>query len=351
MSDAFILSRKGLFGWLDRLGAQFDLCGPVLKKRGQVVFQKIDRAEDIALDYSTTMIGPRSLIDPPRQTLLSINRKTGQYETLLPEQHKRRIIFGIHPCDMQAITVLDRTFLGDFKDFYYQKLRRDTITIVLNCNRACEEGFCASMQTGPFLQIQGGFDLVLTASDQGYLLEPGSGRGQALALKAEGLKKADRKALKEKKQIEERSLATFTKSLDTDGLPELLMRNLDHPVYKRIAEARCLGCTNCTMVCPTCYCYNIEDETAYDLKTTTRSRYWDSCQELNFARVHEGNFRSSREARLRQFVTHKLATWVEQYGCFGCIGCGRCMTWCPTKIDLTEIAKEIQQDAKVGSVR
>jgi sulfhydrogenase subunit beta (sulfur reductase) len=351
MSDAFILSRKGLFGWLDRLGAQFDLCGPVLKKKGHVVFQKIERAEDIALDYSSTMIGPRSLIYPPRQTLLSINRKTGQYETLLPEHRKKRIIFGIHPCDMQAITVLDRTFLGDFKDFYYQKLRRETITIVLNCSRACEEGFCASMGTGPFLQIQEDFDLVLTANNQNFLVESGSRKGEALVLKAEGLRKADRKAFKEKRQIEERALATFTKSLDTDGLPELLMRNLDHPVYKRIAEARCLGCTNCTMVCPTCYCYNIEDNTAYDLKTTTRSRYWDSCQELNFARVHEGNFRSSREARLRQFVTHKLATWVEQYGCFGCIGCGRCMTWCPTKIDLTEIAKEIQQDAKVGSVK
>lgn len=351
MNDAFVLSRKGLFGWLDTLRAQFDVCGPVLKKRGQVVFQKIERAEDIALDYSSTMIGPRSLIYPPRQTLLSINRKTGQYETLLPEQHKKRIIFGIHPCDMHAITVLDRTFLGDFKDFYYQKLRKGTVTIVLNCNRACEEGFCDSMGTGPFLQIQQGFDLVLTANNQNYLVEFGSRRGEALVLKAEGLRKADRKAPKEKKQIEERALATFTKTLDTDGLPELLMRNLDHPVYKRIADARCLGCTNCTMVCPTCYCYNIEDKTAYDLKTTTRSRYWDSCQELNFARVHEGNFRSSREARLRQFVTHKLATWVEQYGCFGCIGCGRCMTWCPTKIDLTEIAKEIQQDAKVGSVK
>ena len=351
MNAAFILSRINLLGWLDILAEQFDVCGPVIKKRGQVVFQKIEQTEDIALDYSSTMIGPRSLIYPPRQTLFTINRKTAQYKALVPEQNRKRIIFGIHPCDMHAITVLDRTFLGDFKDFYYQKLRKDTVTIVLNCNRACDEGFCASMGTGPFLQVQEGFDLVLTADNQNYLIEFGSKRGEALALKTEGLKKADRKALKEKKQIEKRARATFTKSLDTNGLPELLMRNLDHPVYKRVADARCLGCTNCTMVCPTCYCYNIEDETEYDLKSTTRNRYWDSCQQLNFARVHEGNFRSSRGARLRQFVTHKLATWIEQYGCFGCIGCGRCMTWCPTKIDLTEIAKEIQQDVKIGRAK
>ena len=190
MNAAFILSRINLLGWLDILAEQFDVCGPVIKKRGQVVFQKIEQTEDIALDYSSTMIGPRSLIYPPRQTLFTINRKTAQYEALVPEQHRKRVIFGIHPCDMHAITVLDKTFLGDFKDFYYQKLRKDTVTIVLNCNRACDEGFCASMGTGPFLQVQEGFDLVLTADNQNYLIEFGSKRGEALALKTEGLKKA-----------------------------------------------------------------------------------------------------------------------------------------------------------------
>jgi sulfhydrogenase subunit beta (sulfur reductase) len=113
-------------------------------------------------------------------------------------------------------------------------------------------------------------------------------------------------------------------------------------VWKRTAEERCLGCTNCTMVCPTCFCYNLKDYMSFDLASCERYRYWDSCQELHFAEVAGGgNFRFSRMARLRQFVTHKLATWVEQFGCFGCIGCGRCMTWCPTKIDLTEMAKEI----------
>jgi hypothetical protein len=252
---------------------------------------------------------------------------------------------------MHAISVLDRTFVGDFKDVYYGKARKDTLTVVLNCNQACDSGFCASMGTGPFLQLKDGFDIVLTGKERNYLMEFGSERGKRVGKKADGLKKAKKGDFTEKKRIEATAKQSFRKQMDTAGLPELLMRNLDHPVYKRTADARCLGCTNCTMVCPTCYCYNIEDTTSYDLKTTIRSRYWDSCQELNFAKVHEGNFRSSREARLRQFVTHKLATWVEQYGCFGCIGCGRCMTWCPTKIDLTEIAKEIQQDVRIGRAR
>ena len=336
-----------MFSWMDALRSQFDIFGPIRKKKGQVVFEWIHKAEELALDYSSTMSSPRSLIYPPRQNLFMINRKTGHYETLVPKQDKKTIIFGIHPCDMHAITVLDRTFLGEFKDCYYQRLREGTITVVLNCNQACDKGFCASMGTGPFLQIEHGFDLVLTAKNQNYLIEFGSKRGGKLAEEARGLQKANRNDFKEKKRIEKRAKTTFIKSLNTNGLPEFLMQNLDHPVYKRTAEARCLGCTNCTMVCPTCYCYNTEDYTSFDLKATTRSRYWDSCQELNFAKVHEGNFRFSRQARLRQFVTHKLATWVEQYGCFGCVGCGRCMTWCPTGIDLTEIAKEIQRDERI----
>jgi ferredoxin len=241
--------------------------------------------------------------------------------------------------------------LGDFKDTYYRKLREETLTVVLNCNQACDSGFCDSMGTGPFLQLKDGFDIVLTAKFDNYIVESNSNKGERIIKKINGFKKATKKDFIEKKEIEAAARQSFTKQLDTTGLPELLMRNPDHPVYKRTADTRCLGCTNCTMVCPTCYCYNIEDKTSYDLKSTTRNRYWDSCQELNFAKVHEGNFRSSRQARLRQFVTHKLATWVEQYGCFGCVGCGRCMIWCPTKIDLTEIAKEIQQNVKIGRTK
>lgn len=348
ISDAFTLARIDLLGWVDTLRARFDIFGPVIKRRGQAVFERINKAQDMALDYRSTMTSPRSLIYPPRQSLFTINRKTGQCEALMPEQGKKTIIFGIHPCDMQAITVLDRALLGDLKDFYYRRLREDAITVVLNCNRACDDGFCLSMETGPFLRIKDRFDLVLTAKDGDYLVEFGSQRGKDLSKRANNLRQASRKDFTEKNQIEKQAISSFSKSIDTTGLPELLMSNLDHPVYKRTAEAQCLGCTNCTMVCPTCYCYNVEDSTSFDLNTTTRSRHWDSCQELNFAKVHEGNFRSSRQARLRQFVTHKLATWVEQYGCFGCVGCGRCMTWCPTGIDLTEMAKEIQRDQRVG---
>jgi sulfhydrogenase subunit beta (sulfur reductase) len=351
MNEAYIISHEDLSGWVNSLTKTYDVFGPVKKKRNQVSFEQIKNADELELDYCSTMLAPRKYVYPSRQMLFEMDRKTSECRTVFPEKTRKKLIFAIHPCDMHAISVLDRTFLGDIKDTYYSKLRQETVTVVLNCNQACDNGFCASMGTGPFLQLKEGFDVVLTAKFNNYLLELGSKRAEKIFKKISGLKKATRKDQAEKKAIETAARRSFTKQLNTAGLPELLMRNPDHPVYKRTADTRCLGCTNCTMVCPTCYCYNVEDNTSYDLKSTTRSRYWDSCQELNFAKVHEGNFRSSRQARLRQFVTHKLATWVEQYGCFGCIGCGRCMTWCPTKIDLTEMAKEIQQDVKIGRAR
>ena len=351
MSEAYVISNKDLPGWLDSLTKTYDVFAPVRDRRNRVVFKKISDASNVAMNYRSTMLAPRQFIYPSHQTLFQIDRKTCSYQTPSSESINQRLIFAVHPCDMHAISVLDRIFLGDVKDSYYSQLREKTLTVVLNCNQACDKGFCLSMGAGPFLQLKDGFDLVLTAMQDDYLVESGSEKAEALVNMAGNLRKVKEKDLAEKKNIKTRAEQSFTKQLDTKGLPELLMNNLDHPVYERTAEARCLGCTNCTMVCPTCYCYNIKDDTSYDLKSTTRKRYWDSCQELNFARVHEGNFRSSRQARLRQFVIHKLATWVEQYGCFGCVGCGRCMTWCPTKIDLTDMAKEIQQHAKTGKAK
>ncbi len=355
----YIISKEDLLNWLDILGRDFTIFGPLPEKKNETIFGKIDKVQDIDFDYCTAMVSPRKFIYPSKQELFEIDRSKNKIRTVLQDE-KNRIIAGIHPCDMHAITVLDRTFACDSKDFYYKRLRKNTVTIVLNCNKACQKiypnfvfkGFCASMSTGPFLRIKEGFDIELTdLKEKKYLIESGSNKGKNLIRKAKNLKPVSQKEFTEKIKLENAASASFTKKLDVKGLPELLSRNLSHPVYKSIAEAKCLNCTNCTMVCPTCFCYNIEDHTLYDLNTTQRKRHWDSCYELNFAKVHNGNFRSSREARLRQFVTHKLCTWIEQYGCFGCVGCGRCMNWCPTNIDLTEIAKQIQQDHKAGKAR
>jgi ferredoxin len=131
------------------------------------------------------------------------------------------------------------------------------------------------------------------------------------------------------------------RAMDTEGLKELLQGNLDHPIWAEIGE-RCLGCTNCTMVCPTCFCWSVEDSMDLDGARAQRTKRWDSCFTLDFSFIHGGPVRESVGARYRQWFTHKLASWVDQFGTFGCVGCGRCITWCPVGIDLTEEVRRLQ---------
>jgi len=344
MDNSYVLSPSDLYRWVDSLVGRFCVLGPVPAKRGQNAFVRIDSSEQLDLSYCSTMTSPRCFIYPSVQQLFEIDREANTYKTIDPGPTRTQLIFAIHPCDMHAVTVLDRTFLGSFQDFYYAKLRRETLTVVLNCNQACDKGFCSSMRTGPFLRLKEGFDVVMTSLGNEYLLESGSDRGQELIETAPGVQAARREQLDEKRQLEQRATASFTKTLEIEGLPELLMKTMEHPVYKEVADERCLGCSNCVLVCPTCFCYKVIDRTDFGPRIVERSRQWDACQDYGFAEVHTGNFRAPQQARLRQFMTHKLCTWLEQYGCFGCIGCGRCMTWCPTGIDITEMAKEIQND-------
>ncbi len=344
MDSSLLISAADLYLWVDALIKRFEVLGPVAARRGQNAFGSLDSSEELDLTYCSTMTSPRCFIYPSVQQLFTIDRQTNACTTVDPGPDRTQLIFAIHPCDMHAIAVLDRVFLGSAPDFYYAKRRRATCTVVLNCNQACDKGFCPSMRTGPFLRLREGFDVVMTALDGEYLLEAGSDRGQKLMETAPGLKKAGRIRMHEKNRLKEQATQSFTKTLDIEGLPELLMRTFEHPVYKEVADDRCLGCSNCVMVCPTCFCYRVVDRVDLGPRMVERSRQWDACQDYRFAEVHDGNFRQPQQARLRQFMTHKLCTWLEQYGCFGCIGCGRCMTWCPTGIDITEMAKEIQRD-------
>ena len=123
--------------------------------------------------------------------------------------------------------------------------------------------------------------------------------------------------------------------LETSDLPGLLYANFDHPRWEETAE-RCLSCGNCTLVCPTCFCHDELDEPALDGSGSLRVRQWDSCFDRQHAQVHGLNFRPQIAHRYRQWLVHKLASWIDQFGESGCVGCGRCITWCPVGIDLTE---------------
>ena len=253
---------------------------------------------------------------------------------------EKQVITGVHPCDVNAILYLDRTFLGAFKDRHYEARRKNTLIISLNCTHVGDNCFCSSVGAGPFLHAVGGYDMLLTDFESEYLVEIKSREAEELfGLEGKG---AGRDEMRFKAEKEKSMQGKFRKTTNVSGLDNIFEENREHHIWQQTAEDKCLSCANCVMVCPTCFCYDLRDEMSMDLKTVTRYRCFDACQDIRFAEVHGGNFRQSRAARLRQFVTHKLDQ-TNQYGVFGTVGCGRCITWCPTGIDLTEITKEIQK--------
>jgi ferredoxin len=181
-----------------------------------------------------------------------------------------------------------------------------------------------------------------------YVARAGSERGARLLARLDGRAPGADDAAREDAATA-RAEASMGRTLETDGLRELLARNPLHPRWDDVA-ARCLACANCTMACPTCFCSTVDDVTDLRGDHAERWRRWDSCFSLDFSYVHGGTVRGSTRARYRHWMTHKLSTWFDQFGTTGCVGCGRCIAWCPVGIDITEEARAIRaSDGAAGN--
>ena len=276
----------------------------------------------------------KSFLFPPRVRVWQ-GQAPGDLEAT--EETPRYAFLGVRSCDLHAVAIQDRVFIGDhYVESDYERRRRDAFFVAVNCGQAGGTCFCTSMGTGP--RAEGGFDLALTelldADGHRFLVEVGSERGgELLAGLPQREPAASEPALAD--SIVERTAASMGRELDTVGIKDLLYGNLDNPRWDEVAD-RCLTCGNCTMVCPTCFCATVEDTTDLTGQDTERVREWDSCFTLEHSYIHGGSVRRSGKARYRQWMTHKLASWIDQFGSSGCVGCGRCITWCPVAIDITE---------------
>jgi ferredoxin len=201
------------------------------------------------------------------------------------------------------------------------------------------------MGNGP--ECQSGFDLALTELDDGYLMETGSPRGEDLVAKVSSRPATASQSANRQREIEN-AKRQMTKHFDNDGVPDLLMQNLDHPRWQEVSE-RCLSCTNCTMVCPTCFCSVVEEVHDLQCEQVSRVRSWDSCFNHSISYTADSTVRNTIRSRYRQWLTHKLATWQTQFDVSGCTGCGRCITWCPVGIDLTEEVDAIRHSCQEDS--
>lgn len=293
------------------------------------------------------VVGPSSIknfLFPPSLRLWKAQRDGKTFQVEPSDTPPPRFAFlGVRACDIHAMLVQDRVFMnGGYQDPEYVRRRRESLVIAAHCTQASTNCFCTSTGTGPTATT--GYDLamteVVTSKEHFFVLESAGIHGDAYLKKLGGTSPTDedmQTAAKARQSAEDQ----ISKQLDTTDIRGVLDRNFDHRRWDQVAT-RCLACANCTMVCPTCFCMNVEDVTDLSGQQAERWRRWDSCFTQGHSYLHGGSVRFSGKARYRQWLTHKLSYWIDQFGLSGCVGCGRCITWCPVGIDLTEEVKAIR---------
>ncbi len=363
-----VISCDGLEALLASLKRRdYRLIGPTLRDQA-IVYDDIDGIADLPRGWGDEQdggryrlmrrpdhrlfsyaVGPQSwkhYLHPPMLSLWRAEKRGQGFDIVAPEETLPRFAFlGVRACELNAITIQDRVFLGGgYIDPHYRRRRENAFIIAVNCSHASGTCFCVSMNAGP--KAAAGFDLALTELIEGvshsFLVEIGSIAGAELLaeLSSREASSEDRAAAE---AIVANTAANMGRDMEADGLKELLARNLDHKRWDEVAQ-RCLTCANCTMVCPTCFCTSVEDASDLAGAAAERRRRWDSCFTLDFSYLHGGSVRNSPKSRYRQWMTHKLSTWFDQFGTSGCVGCGRCITWCPVGIDITEEVAAIRAD-------
>jgi len=248
----------------------------------------------------------------------------------------RVAVLGVRACDLAALALQDQHFLeGRYRDPYYAARRAALFLIAVNCGHPADTCFCACTGDGP--HARAGYDIALTELDDGFIARAGSGAGRAV-LEALALHGAAQEQLRAERDQAEQAAAAQTRALPGRDLREPLFAHLQHPGWDDVA-ARCAACGNCTSVCPTCFCHSAHDEPEPGGAGTEHVRRWDSCFTEGHSLMHGHPLRGDIRARYRQWLTHKLGSWHDQYGRSGCVGCGRCITWCPVGIDITAEAR------------
>ncbi len=321
---------------LDRIEGVGDLPAGVGETQGPGTYRLTHRDDDRLFGWAHGPDAGKRFLFPPRERLSTIRRDGTLSVEAAPPDDAPYAFVGLRSCDLHAIAVQDRVFMD--LDPAYRDRRERALFIGVNCQEPGGTCFCDSMHTGPRCTL--GFDLALTELDDGFVVDVGSTRGGEL-LAAVRTRESTPEEEVASERVTDRARERMGRTLETSDMPDLLYRNREHPRWNEVAE-RCLACANCTNVCPTCFCHDVVDDVNLSGTEATRTREWGSCFSQEYSWAAGATVRDARSARYRQWLTHKFASWIDQYGTSGCVGCGRCITWCPVGIDVTEEIEAIR---------
>lgn len=350
-------------------GEGYEVLGPVVRD-GAIAYGEISTCSDLPQGWSDTQekgyyrikqegtgayfgyaVGPTSwkqFLQLPRRKLWHAEKTDDAVEIVEVMDHvPARAFLGVRSCELHAIEIQDRVFKGSgYRDESYARRRDNTLLIGINCTAPAATCFCTAMDTGPGITSPTDLTMteVLSGDEHFFLIQSGSEQGNRILqqLPLEPATEKQREQGNASVQAAAKKMAQGPRQFESSDVKELLYRNYESPVWDQVAD-RCLSCANCTMACPTCFCSTVEDFTDLTGNHAERWEYWDSCFTRDHSYITGGSVRADTSARYRQWLTHKLATWHDQFGSSGCVGCGRCITWCPVGIDITEEVQKIRE--------
>ena len=338
--EKLTLSKRNLLKFIEGLGTQNRIYAPV-KDDEVPAFKEIKNLSSVNLVFSNTYMPPKALLFPQTETLFKfIPGRKGEIEPIELDE-KKTIIFGIRPCDAKSFDILDRVFKVDNEDPYFFARRNNSILIGLSCNKPCDNCFCTSFEDSPASAKN--VDILLTDIGDKYYVEITTNKGKQLLKSLHKMLKPSKKSdHKKKKEIEKKATEMISRQQKTNDIAEKLDNLFESPLWDEVA-AKCIGCGICTYLCPTCHCFDIQDEST--LTKGARVRVWDTCMNPEYTLQASGyNPRPGRTNRVRNRIYHKYAYYPKNFDTIACVGCGRCIDMCPVNIDIIDVVAKAGGD-------
>ncbi|KGP63351.1 cytochrome C [Legionella norrlandica] len=371
---SYFLPHETLQNLIDSLqNAGFSCVGPQVRD-GAIVYDLLTKVEQLpwgirdhqspgeyrleriperkAFAFANGPQGIKPLLFKPQETVWRVERNEEGKLCFVPHQPDEPpiAIIGSRSCDLVAMSIQDKVFVESKNpDPRYKKRREQLFIVAVNCTYASENCFCVSAGTGP--EVRSPFDILMTEIEGGFVVETGSERGKGIINQLH-LESATKTQCVDAGNNAQQAASLQKKRIPLDNkreLRDLLFSNLNHLRWDEVAN-RCLSCGNCTLVCPTCFCHSEIEKPGLDGGASEHQREWDSCFTTGHTYLNGKIIRDDTRKQYRQWLTHKVGSWFDQFDTSGCVGCGRCITWCPVGIDITEELAAISGESNVRKI-